>query len=192
MSPRLKRLRKVLNPPSIKGFKPFGMEGESISKEPVLLHFEEYEALRLCDYDMLTHHEASVIMGVSRPTFTRIYAALRKKMASAFVEGRPIRIEGGKVYFDSNWFKCMTCACFFNNPESQTQPLQCPLCNSTDICNYDENSEKLNCKKTAKQDLCICPKCGHEQMHQLGRACAQTICPQCNHYMIRKKKSKNL
>ena len=70
------------------------------------LLYEEYEALRLCDYSMENHNRASEIMEVSRPTFTRIYASARQKLASAFVEGRQIVIEGGKVYFDSDWHIC--------------------------------------------------------------------------------------
>jgi len=142
MSPRLKTLRKVLNPPVVKGFKPYGNEGLNPDKEPVNLLYEEYEALRLCDYDLCNHHQASVIMGVSRPTFTRIYASALRKIALAFVEGNQIAIEGGKVYFDSDWYHCLTCRCYFNNPEKQTVIENCPLCGSGDITTYDPSLEE--------------------------------------------------
>ncbi len=69
MSPRIKTIRKVLNPPVIKGFKPYGLESDQTGIEPVNLLFEEYEALRLSDYDMLNHHQSSVLMGVSETNF---------------------------------------------------------------------------------------------------------------------------
>jgi predicted DNA-binding protein (UPF0251 family) len=140
MSPRIKRPRKVLSPPIIKGFKPFGPGIASLNPEPVFLLFEEYEAIRLCDFDMVIHTEASIVMGVSRPTFTRIYAAARQKIARAFVEGRPITIEGGKVYFDSTWYHCSYCKCDFNNPEKEKDVEYCPLCGSTQVAGFDFGS----------------------------------------------------
>lgn len=137
MSPRLKTMRKVLNPPIIKGFKPYGNIAEDAVTEPVNLLFEEYEALRLCDYDGCNHHQSSVIMGVSRPTFTRIYASALYKISKAFVEGRPISIDGGKVYFDSDWYRCSSCGCYFNNPDKQNVVEMCPLCGNKRIYSYD-------------------------------------------------------
>ena len=66
MSPRPKNIRKVNNMPSVAGFKPIA--SNSSRKDTIFLHFEEYEAIRLCDYEMKTQQEASVSMGVSRPT----------------------------------------------------------------------------------------------------------------------------
>ncbi len=144
MSPRIKRLRKVLNPPPIKGFKPYGPEVNNQNTDTVNLLYEEYEALRLCDYDMYNHHQASEIMGVSRPTFTRIYASARQKIAKAFVEGSKIIIEGGKVYFDSDWYQCKSCNCYFNNPEKDKEITNCPLCKSKNILSYNPESETEN------------------------------------------------
>jgi len=106
MSPRPKRLRKINNPPLIRGFKPYGLESKNIPDEPVFLLYEEYESIRLCDFEMLNHLDASAAMGVSRPTLTRIYAKARQKIAEALVKGHQIVFEGGKVYFDSDWYKC--------------------------------------------------------------------------------------
>jgi uncharacterized protein len=137
MSPRNKTLRKVVNPPPVKGFKPFGGEAGPSKSEPVTLLFEEYEALRLCDYDHLSQLQASELMGVSRPTLTRIYASALQKIATAFVEGRMIAIKGGKVYFDSDWYHCKACRCYFNNPDKDLKMSNCPLCGSGDIINFD-------------------------------------------------------
>jgi predicted DNA-binding protein (UPF0251 family) len=68
MSPRSTRLRKVFSPPLIKGFKPYGPELEKgKNQNPVVMLYEEYEALRLCDYDLFNHHRSSAIMGSFTP-----------------------------------------------------------------------------------------------------------------------------
>jgi len=128
MSPRIKTIRKVVSPPIIKGFKPFGSQSNKVHSEFVSLLYEEYEALRLCDYDGYSQLEASAMMEVSRPTLTRIYASALKKIAKAFVEGRMITIKGGQVYFDSDWYHCDACNCLFNNPDKDLQIECCPLC----------------------------------------------------------------
>ena len=81
MSPRPKNIRKVNDMPVAAGFKPIGLNG--CCKNTIFLHFEEYEAIRLCDYEMKTQQEASVSMGVSRPTLSRIYVSARQKIAKA-------------------------------------------------------------------------------------------------------------
>jgi len=138
MSPRPFRLRKISNLPVISGFKPYGNKKNAIKTESVFLYLEEYEALRLCDYEMLNHHQAAILMAVSRPTLTRIYSKARQKMAEAIVMGKQIIIEGGKIYFDSEWFSCQKCGCYFNNPEKQTEIKECPLCKSSDISNIGD------------------------------------------------------
>jgi predicted DNA-binding protein (UPF0251 family) len=187
MSPRIKKSRKVLSPPPVKGFKPYGgtVSGDN-PPETVYLHFEEYEALRLCDYDMYNHHEASLFMGVSRPTFTRIYGAARQKIAQSFVEGRPISVEGGKVYFDSDWHHCSGCGSYFNNPEKEIAPEKCPLCNSNQIEGYDLGTGCQDMEPGACEDKCVCPSCGVEKEHRLGTPCSQEVCPVCNVRMRRK------
>ena len=132
MSPRIKVIRKVSSPPLIKGFKPYGpVVDNSSDNPPINLLYEEYEALKLSDYDMLNHYQASLMMGVSRPTFTRVYAMALRKISKAFVEGRQIYIQGGAVCFDSNWYCCRDCGCFFNNPDEELLIEKCPLCGSS-------------------------------------------------------------
>lgn len=182
MSPRIKVLRKVSNPPLIKGFKPYGSESEKQNLEFVNLLYEEYEAIRLSDYDTLNHHQASLMMGVSRPTFTRIYASALRKIAKAFVEGRRISIEGGKVYFDSDWYQCKKCNCYFNNPEKEIPVNHCPLCGSKSVGKFDYENDNVE----MVDDICICPNCGFKQKHHYGKPCGQQICPQCQSLMKRK------
>jgi predicted DNA-binding protein (UPF0251 family) len=185
MSPRIKKLRKVLSPPPVKGFKPYGRDPEAGRAPEVTIHYEEDEALRLCDYDMYNHHQASVLMGVSRPTFTRIYASAREKIATAFVEGRQISVEGGKVYFDSDWYECGSCGSFFNNPERETRVESCPLCGSDNVTGHEPDSQAQPDAEGYSNEYCMCPACGYQIEHRTGRPCSQEVCPQCNSRMRR-------
>ena len=185
MCARRKRARRVLNPPSIKGFRPYGKDADAKpSTTSVNLLIEEYEAIRLCDYDGLSHQQASLLMDVSRPTFTRIYAAALRKLAVAFVEGRQIVIEGGKVYFDSDWHRCNSCECYFSHPHKHLSIEECPLCGSQDITDFDMPDDDV--EGVFDDDQCACPHCQFEQPHQSGRPCKDEICPECGHFMKRK------
>lgn len=105
--PRPKRSRTVVNPPIMEGFRPFGIPMKNL--EPVILFYEEYESIRLLDYEGLTQQQSSEQMNVSRPTLTRIYEKARRTIAQAFVEGKAIFIEGGDYHTDGYWYKCENC-----------------------------------------------------------------------------------
>lgn len=105
--PRPKRKRTIVNPPVMEGFKPFGIPMTNL--EPVVLLFEEYESIRLSDYEGLTQEQAAEQMNVSRPTFTRIYEKARRTIARAFVEGKAIFIEGGNYHTEDSWYRCEHC-----------------------------------------------------------------------------------
>jgi predicted DNA-binding protein (UPF0251 family) len=126
------------NPPHFRGFKPIGLSEEN---HPVIMNYEEYEAIRLSDYELFGQVESAQVMGVSRPTFARIYESARRKVAQAFVQGKPIVFEGGKVYFDSEWYSCNHCGCWFNHPEKEEEVSKCELCGSPDVEQYKENSQ---------------------------------------------------
>jgi len=132
--PRRKRNRRIQVPPIIKGMSVFGVRGRKSNEVYLLL--EEYEAIRLLDYQNLTQEEAAVHMDVSRPTLTRIYEEARKKVATAFVEGRDIIFRGGDIYFDKNWYKCNSCQASFNH-YTDDEPA-CPVCSSKDTISLNE------------------------------------------------------
>jgi uncharacterized protein len=140
MNSRCRTTRKVLQPPAIMRFNPVGKRGSIKDTNPVIIFLEEYEAIRLCDYEMLNHQQASYKMCVSRPTFTRIYASALRKIAQAIVEGKPVTIEGGKVCFDSDWYHCSDCESYFNHPDKQIPLKACPLCSSNAfrLCRHGE------------------------------------------------------
>ena len=132
--PRKKRNRRIQVPPVIKGMSVYGIRGRKSNE--VILHLEEYEAIRLLDYQNLTQEEAAVYMDVSRPTLTRIYEEARKKVATSFVEGRDLLFRGGDVYFDKNWYKCNSCQASFSDYSDKTT--NCPICNSDDLISLNE------------------------------------------------------
>ncbi|MDP4227649.1 MAG: DUF134 domain-containing protein [Bacteroidota bacterium] len=181
--PRPKRIRKMTNPPNFRGFKPMGLSQEN---NPVVMNYEEYEAIRLSDFELDSQIEAAQAMNVSRPTFARIYESARRKVAQAFVLGSPIVFEGGKVYFDSDWYYCHSCGCWFDRPDKEKELKCCILCGSSEIEQYKGDSEPK-----VKEDVCICPVCGKEKIHSDGVPCHQEICPDCNCRMIRKGSPKN-
>ncbi len=119
MSPRPKRRRILSEPPAISGFMPESGDYSFASEDTVILFFEEYESIRLADYEYLTQLEASKRMRISMPTFTRIYESARRKVAKAFVENKRISIEGGHVEFDANWYRCDNCGTVFKRKSEQ-------------------------------------------------------------------------
>ncbi|MDD4008813.1 MAG: DUF134 domain-containing protein [Fermentimonas sp.] len=122
---RPKQNRKIANPPIMKGFKPFGIPRKMLNE--VTLLFDEYEAIRLVDYEGLHHEKAAKQMNVSRPTLTRIYDQARKTIALALVEGKMINIEGGNVEFDREWYRCRRCYKLIGGIENH---IRCKDCNT--------------------------------------------------------------
>lgn len=120
-------MRKVVAPPGFKGYKPYG--NRLNHKEQVDLLYEEYEAIKLADYDLMNHQEASELMGVSRATFARVYESARRKIASALVETREIRSVYGNAWLDKSWYVCDSCHSRFTIPTT-LQYQTCPLCKS--------------------------------------------------------------
>jgi predicted DNA-binding protein (UPF0251 family) len=128
--PRRRRLRKIVAPPEFKGYKPYGTN--KIDESPIELLYEEYEAIKLADYDLMNHKEASELMGISRPTFARIYESARRKIAQAFVETKEIITVFGNSWMDESWFNCDDCHARFTIPKTLKQEI-CPMCSSTSI-----------------------------------------------------------
>ena len=128
--PRSRRLRKIVAPPNFKGYKPHGAK-ESDANAIELL-YEEYEAIKLADYDLMNHKEAAKLMGISRPTFARIYESARRKIAQAFVETREIITLYGNAILDKNWCFCLNCQARFSIPATMHNN-ECPICLSKQI-----------------------------------------------------------
>jgi len=90
---RPKRCRHICGTPDARYFKPRGIPLSDL--EELSLSVDEYEAIRLADFEGLYQEDAAKQMGVSRQTFGRIIASAHKKIADAVVNVKAIRIEGG-------------------------------------------------------------------------------------------------
>ncbi len=175
--PRQKRYRRMHMPPSMMGFKPFGIPARDI--ESVTLLLEEFESIKLADYDNLNQEEAAKKMNISRPTFTRIYECARKKIAKSFVEGKAILIEGGFVEFNKEWFKCTNCHETFILKNSTQR--RCPSCKSEEI---EPVYEKMS-PDDKKDNYCVCFACNIKIPHQHGIPCKKINCPSCGKPLLR-------
>jgi len=165
----------------MEGFKPFGVPISDI--EPVILFFEEYEALRLLDYMGMTQLEAAREMGVSRPTLTRIYEKARQTIAGAFVEGKAIFIEGGEYHTDEYWYRCEACHKLLI---SEKEILGCSYCKSDKIRQLSRKGTKTDHAWQADgPGFCICLRCDFKIPHQPGIPCRERACPKCGKKMIR-------
>ncbi|MDD3957589.1 MAG: DUF134 domain-containing protein [Candidatus Izemoplasmatales bacterium] len=77
----------------------YGPEDENNRKrEQIVLPIDEYETLRLIDYEGYTQEEAAQQMQVARTTVQRIYNDARHKVADAIVNGKKIFIAGGNYH----------------------------------------------------------------------------------------------
>jgi len=121
---RPQKSRKICNPPKMQGFKPFGIA--LCEAENIIMQYDEYESIKLVNYDNLPQEEAADQMEVSRPTLTRIYNSALKKIAQAFVEGKSIIIDGGNIEFEKDWYKCKKC---FKLIEGNENHIKCAGCN---------------------------------------------------------------
>ncbi len=134
--PRGKALRTLHELPIVKGFRPFWMRPNY--RQGIVLCLEEYEALRLIDYEGLIHEDAARKMNISRPTVTRIYEKARKKLSQALVEGRSILIEGGDVKLNGVHFMCEDCNHRFVVESSLNGNICCPKCQSRRLISLSE------------------------------------------------------
>lgn len=131
--PRPPKCRRVAFLPNVTYFKPAGIPLRAL--EEVLLSLEEAEAIRLKDLEGLEQEEGAEKMNISRPTFQRVLASARQKMADALLHGKAIRIEGGNFEMAWHRFRCL------NGHEwdvpfevmAGAPPELCPTCNTASI-----------------------------------------------------------
>jgi len=88
--------RRVAAEPMAAVFKPIGIPRRELDE--IVMTLDEFEAVRLADLEGLYQEEAAARMAVSRPTFGRIVASARRKVADALTHGKALRIEGGPIY----------------------------------------------------------------------------------------------
>jgi len=91
-------------------FERFGPKGQG-SLTHIVMTVEEYESIRLMNYEGLTQEESAKMMAIGRSTFQRIYDDARKKIAQSLVDGITIVIEGGDYKICKDMGKCQQRGC---------------------------------------------------------------------------------
>lgn len=95
---RTPKLRKIRSFPDYYSFIPEDAEGENL--ENIEMSLDEFETMRLLDHEGFNQEECASRMGVARTTVTAMYENARKKLVSAVVEGKRLRITGGNIEID--------------------------------------------------------------------------------------------
>lgn len=73
----------------------------SVNDELITMGVDEYEVIRLIDYEGMNQEECAASMGVARTTVTSIYTSARSKLSKLIIEGKKLRITGGAYHICS-------------------------------------------------------------------------------------------
>ncbi|MBF0504170.1 MAG: DUF134 domain-containing protein [Candidatus Omnitrophica bacterium] len=90
---RPKKTRWVQCSPIERLFKP--QHSPNSLRRAVVLTLDEFEAVRLLDYEGLSQIKTARHMHVHRSTVSRIISSARRKIAQCLVEINTLKIEGG-------------------------------------------------------------------------------------------------
>lgn len=127
---RPKYCRKIESEPAARCFRPVGIN--TLQADEIIITLDEFEALRLADFEGLYQENCAARMNISRQTFGRIIDSARKKTARALIDGMALRIEGGVVSLEENGeMKCSSCIHPLNCCENREGIHQCPRCRNT-------------------------------------------------------------
>lgn len=124
---RPKYCRSIAGIPNRNCFRPKGIPSALL--EEVVLTLDEYEAVRLADFEGLYQEQAAAMMHVSRQTFGRIIATAHRRIADVLINGKALKIEGGEVSFaEMNPIPCEKCCKVFNVDREASDTKICPHC----------------------------------------------------------------
>ena len=105
---RPQRRRRICKKPLYNCFMP----ENSSECEIITLTLDEYEVIRLIDYERHTHAECSAFMDISRTTVTEVYERARAKIADCIVNGKILNITGGNYKIcQGEAYPCMRSEC---------------------------------------------------------------------------------
>ena len=136
--PRPRRFRWVRFRPEVSVFKPLGVPMGVL--EQINLTVAEVEALRLSDLEGMYQEDAAEKMDVSRQTFGRVLKEARRKIAESIIEGKALKIEGGRYRMLSGFYRCRECGHRFPMPWCFPVPDSCPVCGSSEVVREEEAS----------------------------------------------------
>ncbi|MCP3943454.1 MAG: DUF134 domain-containing protein [Desulfobacteraceae bacterium] len=98
--PRPKRPRNILSRPIANEFRPVGID----SKEEIILSLEEFEVIRLIDYEEMDQSQAAEVMNISRQTVGRVLKVGRYKLSKSIVEAFRLKVSGGCYKIHGNGY----------------------------------------------------------------------------------------
>lgn len=129
--PRTPKSRKVRGHPAVAVFKPAGVPKSGLDE--IVLTLDEFETIRLADYEGLYQDDAAALMDVSRQTLGNILIEAHRKIADCLVNGKALRIEGGAVDLYGRVLECGGCSRRWSGPEGDEEPGNCPACGSGNL-----------------------------------------------------------
>ncbi len=94
---RPKKTRWIKCEPGERCFRPQGVFVKDL--EEISLTVDEFETIRLADYEQWTQARIAVQMKIHRSTVSRILTSAHKKIADAFVNKKAVKVEGGCCKF---------------------------------------------------------------------------------------------
>ncbi len=89
-----RKRRRICSLPKNNKYGPLGRKAGQ-SNDFINMSIDEYEAIRLIDYEGFDQEECAIQMNVARTTVQGIYAKARKKIAQSIVTGKVLLIDGG-------------------------------------------------------------------------------------------------
>ena len=125
------KCRKVCFVPGVTYFKPAGIPLRMLEEN--CLSLEEMEAIRLRDLEHLEQQQCAERMSISRPTFQRVLASARKKIADSLLAGKALRIEGGNYELVASRFRCSAGHEWEPGDALGRYPRACPICNTSNV-----------------------------------------------------------
>ena len=168
--PRPRICRRVFFEPNATYFKPAGIRLADINE--TILNYDEFESIRLVDFENTEQEKAAKKMKISQPTFSRLLKSARKKLADAIVNSKSIKIQGG-VY------KMAIPRRGAGLGRGGGRGL------GRGIGAGGRGRMQGNAAGAGPSGYCVCPKCGNKIQHETGVPCYQMKCPKCGANMTR-------
>jgi predicted DNA-binding protein (UPF0251 family) len=181
--------RLVAHRPPVTVFKPAGVPARTL--QWLRLALDEYEALRLADYQGLSQEEVAERLGVSRPTVSRILEDARRTVTQALVEGQALAIEGGPVQWAPGAWPGMP-GPGHGGPGrhgwgwSEGEDREMQAGRGAGSGRGAGRGRKGGFAQGPGGD-CVCPSCGTKTAHQRGVPCYEMKCPKCGAQMTRER-----
>ena len=160
--------------PTVTHFKPAGETVVRNDDDAVNLTIDELEAIRLKDFLGMLQEEAAQKMAISQPTFHRLLASARRKVADGLVNGKSIKIKE-----EGDFIANMT----------------------TDNIDIRGTMRGRGAGRGRRGEhgtgfggppvACVCTSCGHRVPKVRGTPpCTAMKCPRCGAVMIREREGR--